>query len=290
MRFISPLSYPGGKAKQFDKIRKYFPSGMKNFTFIDAMCGGTSVALNVLNLDFSKKVIINDINTELINFWKTVKCDRYKFIKEHLLCYVTKELKTQWKLNDLYNMSKQDVSALGYDENGQKYYQAVQFLIKNKLCFNSIPWGKFTMARYEQNLNYSILERIKYCNKLLNKNVEIMNLDVFELLDTYKNQENILWYFDPPYYKIKCLYKHSFNQWKGLFKQLSEIKGKFILSLNYHEDIIKYCKQYKFNVYKEHWKYSMTNNTGTSASIKKQTIEDSTELIITNFRNEVQNG
>ncbi|WP_348735886.1 DNA adenine methylase [Spiroplasma endosymbiont of Ammophila pubescens] len=41
MKFISPLSWPGEKAKHFDKIKALLPA--KFDKFIDLFCGGASV-------------------------------------------------------------------------------------------------------------------------------------------------------------------------------------------------------------------------------------------------------
>ncbi|WP_348736434.1 DNA adenine methylase [Spiroplasma endosymbiont of Ammophila pubescens] len=66
MKFISPLSWSGGKAKHFDKIKALLPA--KFDKFIDLFCGGASVGLNVLDQQLCNKVVFNDLHSDLINF------------------------------------------------------------------------------------------------------------------------------------------------------------------------------------------------------------------------------
>ncbi len=68
MKFISPLYWPGGKAKHFDKIKSLLPCKIDKF--IDLFCGGASVGLNVLDQELCNKVVFNDLHAGLIKFWQ----------------------------------------------------------------------------------------------------------------------------------------------------------------------------------------------------------------------------
>jgi site-specific DNA-adenine methylase len=76
----SVLRYPGGKSKAVDKIIANIPDNIKEFR--EPMVGGGSVALVIKQLFPDIKVKINDLNYDLICFWKTLRDDSGKLIRE----------------------------------------------------------------------------------------------------------------------------------------------------------------------------------------------------------------
>ena len=67
----SPLRYPGGKAKVLDAILERFPEQFLEFR--EPFVGGGSVFLAVRQKFPNVPVWINDLNLDLISFWRTVQ-------------------------------------------------------------------------------------------------------------------------------------------------------------------------------------------------------------------------
>lgn len=253
-QFISPLAWPGGKAKYINKILKYMPKEIDDY--IEPFFGGGSIGLKLL---FEKRikgnVFLNDLNSDLINFWKDVK--KQKIIKEFPI------------LNSEEQAKKIYLSIPKMDKKGW------EFLLINRLSFSGMERAGFSKTRF--NLKYyNCLNRVEICEKLLNeKQAAFFNLDYSEVIEKYDNK-NCFIYLDPPYHNVsKNLYVHEKMDFEKLKDVLQKVKGKFILSLNDNKYIRNLFKE--FNIYEESWKYSMTNGS------KKEKRNMGKELIIRNY-------
>ncbi|ATZ17937.1 DNA adenine methylase [Mesoplasma melaleucae] len=51
-KFISPLTWPGGKSKQWNLIKELFPKETKHLQYVEPFFGGGSVGLNALREKF----------------------------------------------------------------------------------------------------------------------------------------------------------------------------------------------------------------------------------------------
>lgn len=70
-RYLSPLRYPGGKAKvaNFLKIL-LLENGLTGADYVEPYAGGASVALSLLFEDYVSTVQVNDLNTGVHAFWQ----------------------------------------------------------------------------------------------------------------------------------------------------------------------------------------------------------------------------
>lgn len=258
---ISPLRYSGGKSRLYKQIKQYFPKN-KN-VMIDLFFGGGSVGLNWLLDNEKHYLIINDIDKNLINFWRKV----------NELNYDEYWVKFKYLVNDIEKTK--------YFFDYANLNTPLYYLIKNKCSYNGI--GTFSSKAFEQNFTKTTFDRINKCQKLLREKCwEIKNEDYELIFEFYNNLEkvmdisNIFYYLDPPYMvpNAKKLYKHGeFNHELFLYK-LKENKFNWVLSYN---DCLKIRELYKdFNIYEIDAIYSSTNNNGNKSKKIK-------ELIITNF-------
>jgi DNA adenine methylase len=76
----SILRYPGGKSKVAQKIISLIPPNIKEFR--EPMVGGGSVSLVLKQTLSHVKVWINDLNYDLVCFWKTLRDYPEELIKE----------------------------------------------------------------------------------------------------------------------------------------------------------------------------------------------------------------
>lgn len=92
----SPLNYTGGKHKLLKQIEPLFPKNID--TFVDLFAGGCNVAVNA----DAKKIIANDINTDIIEL--------YKFFKDSSSADIISKIESIIELYGLSNTTK-----LGYE-------------------------------------------------------------------------------------------------------------------------------------------------------------------------------
>jgi len=76
----SPLRYPGGKSKAVEFLSKFFPKGFKELR--EPMMGGASITFYWVQNRPSAKFLAGDINYDLFCFWKELKENKDKLIRE----------------------------------------------------------------------------------------------------------------------------------------------------------------------------------------------------------------
>lgn len=236
----------GGKSRFASKIIEYFPSQFSYY--IEPFTGGGKIFLN-LKKDINIQYIINDLDKDIYYLWKDVR----KLSKEDLinlkwkgnkeLFYYLKKFKTHLPLYRFYkNLYINFYSYSGDKESG--------YCSKNRIC------GQGFLKSFDDL--QSQLE-----------NVKIFNADYKFILHKY-NHENSFFYIDPPYLHKEHLYNHLSIDPIELEKELSNIKGKFLLSYNDHESIREIFKNYNIIEIEELY------TSGPQKIIKK-------ELLIKNY-------
>jgi len=220
------LKWAGGKTQLIKDIEMALPREIyKNkFTYIEPFVGSGAVLFWMLNT-FSnlKKAVINDINEDLINTYKTIASKPKELIsildtlqnEYHGLEGQDEEKKEYYyQKRDLYNKRKVEQSS-----------QAALFIFLNRTCFN----GLYRVNRKnEYNVPMGSYKRPTICDRenilavsdVLQK-VEIICGDYEETLNHADN--NSLFYFDPPYKPLSET--SSFNSYaKDEFNDQEQIR------------------------------------------------------------------
>ncbi len=196
------LKWAGGKTQLINDIEKALPKDVytNKFTYIEPFIGSGAVLFWMLN-NFPKleKAVINDINEDLINTYRTIASKPTELVS--ILEILQNEFHAlegnedhkknyYYQKRDLYNTRKEEQSG-----------QAALFVFLNRTCFN----GLYRVNREnEYNVPMGGYKRPTICDKdnifavsqALQK-VEILCGDYEETLNYADN--NTLFYFDPPY-------------------------------------------------------------------------------------------
>ena len=202
MRTKPFIKWAGGKNQLLTKIDSLIPVEIKKteFTYIEPFVGGGAVLFWILQkYPNIKKVVINDINTDLINAYKTIQEN-----VEKLILKLAKWESEYHNLSENIEKKKEyyySKRALFNSRESDKITQTAMFIFLNRTCFN----GLYRVNRKNEfNVPVGSYKKPMICDKdnlravsnLLQK-VIILNGD-FE--QTLKYAENMtLFYFDPPY-------------------------------------------------------------------------------------------
>ena len=221
----SPLNYTGGKYKLLPQILPYFPKRINNF--VDLFCGGCNVGLNVV----ANKNIYNDLNSYLINIYKTLKLlDKnfvidliYNIIEKYNLSLVSKNGYKYYNCessNGLSNYNKKYFMKLREDFNLRReendYYSIMLYVLivysfNNQIRFNSS--GKFNLPVGKRDFNDRMLKKISsFIDVIKNQNSYFISCD-FRNFKTDKLTSDDFVYIDPPYL-ITCATYNENNSWK----------------------------------------------------------------------------
>lgn len=240
------VKWAGGKYNLSDKIlgiaEKYID--IENIdTYIEPFVGGGGMLFSISNKYSFDKIIISDINKELINTYIQIR-DKLEEVISNLseIEFNYNSLDTIDEKKDFYYKLRDDFNN-NIEKNIIDTWQASLFISLNKLDFNglyrvnskglfNVPFGQRKKA------NIFEIENLKSVSDFL-KNIEIYNMDYTECIKYVDN--NSLVYFDSPYRPLPgsnsftTYTKSSFNDknQKELSKVCNEVislGGKFILS------------------------------------------------------------
>jgi len=196
------LKWAGGKTQLINDIEKALPKAIYSdeFTYIEPFVGSGAVLFWMLN-NFTnlKKAVINDINEDLINTYKTIASKPKELISIlEILQNEFHRLEGQDEAKKEYYYTKRELYNKRKEE---QILQAALFIFLNRTCFN----GLYRVNRKNEfNVPMGSYKRPTICDKenilavseALQK-VEILCGDFEETLNYADN--NTLFYFDPPY-------------------------------------------------------------------------------------------
>ncbi|MBR6962657.1 MAG: DNA adenine methylase [Prevotella sp.] len=197
------LKWAGGKGQLLSQLSEHFPDRISRepFTYIEPFVGGGAMLFYMLQrFDNIKKVIINDINEDLILSYRIIKKD-----VEALIC------KLAGMEKNYLNIADQDGRMNLFYEIRDRYNQHVgdsiervsQLIFLNKTCFNglyrvnkkglfNVPFGKYSNPVV---CNADVLKADS--QRLQNANVEICQGDYAQTLPFVDGLT--FFYLDPPY-------------------------------------------------------------------------------------------
>ncbi|KGG79940.1 hypothetical protein Y919_09015 [Caloranaerobacter azorensis H53214] len=286
------VKWAGGKGQLIPVISNKLPIELKQNKikkYIEPFVGGGAVLFYLLENYTFDKIIINDINEDLINVYRIIKND------------------VEFLINELRKISDEYLS-LNDDDRKEYYYEvrkkfnsnlldelkkAAYFIFLNRTCYNGLyrvnKKGEFNVphGKYKNPL---ILDEENLLNvsKVL-QSIQILNGD-FENIEKYVDESTFI-YFDPPYRPLNATssftsyQKCSFNddeqiRLAKLYHRLHEKGAKLMLSnsdpKNVNENDNFFDDLYRdFNIFRVDAKRNINSKGNGRGKIK--------ELLITNY-------
>ena len=210
------IKWAGGKSQLLEQFDKFFPKEIDYY--IEPFLGSGAVFFYIKRKYNPKKVLLGDINEELINAFLVVRDNVEELIK------LLKIHKGNHNKDYYYEIRAQDTTALNNIE------QAARFIYLNKTCFNGLyrvnSKGKFNVPIGSYK-NPSILQEdiLREASKLL-QGADIRVLDFRDL--TKIDVDKAFIYFDPPYYPLsKTSSFTSYTKYDFLEKEQKELADVF---------------------------------------------------------------
>jgi len=196
------LKWAGGKTQLVGDIEKLFPIHFQKsqFTYIEPFVGSGAVLFWMLNnFPNLKKAVINDINADLINTYKTIVSNSKELIS--ILEVMQNEFHAlEGKENEKKEYYYQKRIQYNTRKSTQTDHSAL-FIFLNRTCFN----GLYRVNRKNEfNVPIGSYKKPTICDRenILAVNEALKKVDIlcgdFEHILPYAT-ENTLFYFDPPY-------------------------------------------------------------------------------------------
>ena len=247
-----PICRVGGKSKLRKTILGMIP---KHTCYIELFFGAGWV---YFGKETSKIEVVNDIDKELINLFRTIKYHAPEI--DRLLEY-------EFSGRDIFEEYKNCTL-----EYMTEIHRAIRFLylITQSFGGKGNNYGYGTTTRPGQQIFYNDM-LLKLRDRL--KNTYVENLSFEKIIDKY-DREHSFFFCDPPYIET-CDYGNKFKEeeHRELSDKLKNLKGKFLLTINDHPLSRELYKE--FNIKEVQVNYSVSKEAKARGKYN--------ELIITNY-------
>jgi len=237
------IKWVGGKRGLLEQILPLFPKEFDNY--YEPFIGGGAVFFELFSRGLlkNKRVILSDINSELINAYNVVKNSSYELIAN------LEEYKKQHSKDFYYKIRELDRQ----EEYGalSDLEKATRFIYLNKTCFNGLyrvnKKGYFnTPIGSYKNPNIADRDTILSASEAL-QNATIKQQSFKDVLQFAKKDDLV--YFDPPYYPLNetsnftsydsnCFLEDEQFELFEIFEKLSD-KGVKVVKSNSDTKFIK---------------------------------------------------
>lgn len=255
------LKWAGGKTQLLKEIKKYYPD---NFTkYCEPFVGGGAVLFDVLINFEPKEILINDINTELINCYDKIKNNVFELI-EVLSGWQEQYLKSNFEEREkIFYVRRNRFNNLIQTES-ESVEKAALMIYLNKTCFNglyrvnskglfNVPYGKYKNPRICQP------ENLLAVSKTL-QNV-IITAGNYSSTEDFIDSDTFV-YIDPPYrpltqsssftsYSKEGFYDKEQIELSNFVKKIRQ-KGAKILLSNSDPKNINISDDFFDNLYKDY--------------------------------------
>lgn len=197
------LKWAGGKGQLLNQLSEQLPKRLSEepFNYIEPFVGGGAMLFFMLQrFNNIKKVVINDVNEDLILTYRTIKNDAETLIskldklEKDYLCITDQDKRSQkfYEVRERYNQ-----------HIGDSIERASQLIFLNKTCFNglyrvnrrgqfNVPFGKYANPTI---CNAKLLRAD--CQLLKSAQVEICQGDYAQTIQHIEGLTFV--YLDPPY-------------------------------------------------------------------------------------------
>ncbi|MEW7281327.1 DNA adenine methylase [Aquimarina sp. 2201CG1-2-11] len=229
----TPISYYGGKQNLTKLILSLLP---KHKLYCEPFVGGAAI---FFAKEPSAVEVINDLNGDVVNFYRVCKLQFHKLQKLVQATPHSRKLHVEAAEILKSNTQKDAVK------------RAWAFWVQTNMSFSSRVFGGYAYERQSNGVSKTILNKknrfiTEICERLDLVDIECNDaLKVIESRDT----KDTFFYIDPPYFNSDMgHYKgYTLQDFEKLLQLLSTIKGKFLLS-SYPSDILeKYTKKNKWH-------------------------------------------
>ena len=216
-----PFYRIGSKNVIKKEILNEFPADYENMNYVEPFFGSGAI---YFYKEPSSIEIINDLDKDLMDAYKNIK--RIKSIPRDFEKYY--QLKTNEEITAFYKSKK---------TSDTPYIKFIKDVIRYCFTFSSKGSGKAYGAKPK---NGHFVNKTFYIQDFQDrmKNTIITSQDYRKIIKKYDGLTT-LFYFDPPYEKCSKLYINESMDFDELARICKTIKGLFILSLNYSDELVK---------------------------------------------------
>lgn len=237
----SPLGYLGGKSRLAAKIIERIPP---HTCYVEPFCGGAWVYFTKAP---SKIEVLNDLDGELVNFWRVIRSHLPEFLRCLEYSIVSRE--------EFHRDKEQEPRLLTDVQRAVRYYRLQRMGYGGKTTGRTFGTSCVRPSSFNPTAAKAVLQET---HQRLSRTF-IEKLDACECIRRY-DSPGTFYYIDPPYWDCETMYAVEFSKddFLRLRDTLKAVKGKFILSLNDTPQIREIFKDFAIDSVST--KYSLGNS------------------------------
>lgn len=268
MTRLTPLRYPGGKAK----LARFFMllaqrNALTDMHYVEPYAGGAGVALALLFEEYASHIYINDINPPIFSFWHTV-LNQTDYICRRIL--ETEVCMEEWyrQKEIVTNFEDNTIEELGF---------ATFFLNRTNhsgIINAGIIGGREQTGIWKMDARYNKRDLIQRIEKIANfrTRIHLYNDDAVHLLENIALDlpQNTLIYLDPPYYvKGQNLYQNFYQHQdhETIAHLLQNMPHSWVVSYDNVEPIRMMYANYRMQPYNLSYTASRIRQQGSEVMI-----------------------
>ena len=285
------LRYPGGKSRLKKLILPYLRPLLGNLNYAEVMVGGGSIAVAIGEEFPEKRIILNDLDPDVSNFWK-----------------VASGQLGEAKVNELRRLLEESRGPSDDRVNGFEYWKAVRdssptnsverafrFLMMNKTTFggqigaspvggkDQDGWqgsnGRVVFCQYNVD---NIIKELDNVYRVLGGRTTVYNTDVLALLSTL--EDSYMPYIDPPYFpgEDNKLYRYqmSLRAHAALAEFLEQWKHTWVLSYDEHPEVRRLYAWADLVVIPTHYSHGPGPSENEREAGKRKQWKHSSEILV----------
>lgn len=212
----SPLRYPGGKGKITKFVGRVIDENGLHSTYLEPFAGGAGIAINLLLANKVDNIVINDLDSSVYSFWKTIvkrPDDLIEMINNVPFDYNdhAERLSVSEKYKYWVNV-RNKLSFYRHSDDEHNIEEAFYFFMANRINISGIINGG-PIGGKKQDGQYNISSRFNKKNLIkkimniseLSDRIDVKNLEATEFVKLFENKQisnvsDSLMFVDPPYY------------------------------------------------------------------------------------------
>ena len=257
----SAISCYGGKQKLVTTILPKFPT---HVLYAEPFAGGAAL---LFAKEQSEVEVINDTNTELINFYRVIQQDYVSLAQK---IKITLHSRRQHKDASVIYNNPHLFNSL--DRAWAVWVPATQSFAS--MIDGSWGYDKSGNCHTKKIINKGVQFNESYAIRL--QNVQIECADALYIISS-RDSDRAFFYCDPPYFNSDCGHYEGYRRehFERLLKLLAGIKGKFLLS-SYPSDLLE---EYR----KQHNWHQVSVKQLVSINAKSGKLKEKTEVMTANY-------
>ncbi|HEX5411372.1 MAG TPA: DNA adenine methylase [Terriglobia bacterium] len=242
VRHRSPFRYPGGKTWLVPYVRRWLWSlSHRPFEFAEPFAGGGIVGLSALFDGLAEKLTLVEIDRNVASVWKTVLSVQGERFASEIVSF---------------RLSEQSVRlCLGTTPKNQ-FERAFQTIVRNRVQRGGIlAPGASVMKQGENGRGISsrwypatLASRIQAIFENRHR-IRFRHEDGIQFIHDNAQRQELAFFIDPPYTVAgRRLYVHSEIDHERLFKEVSRLKGAFLMTYDDAPPVRALASRFRFDI------------------------------------------